>query len=132
MPDTNSVTGRGPHGLESSQPDGIETDSDRLDSATDTARKPGLDGMRAAMYAEMAKAVSGRRPWLERQRDCDTALEGAIHFLQKSGFSDAIRRQLLDEAAETRSTGDLHGDDTPVAERCHRLAAEFRLRVRHR
>lgn len=91
--------------------------------------RPGMDGMRAAMYGEMAASVAGYRPWRERQRRWDVALEGAIQFLRASGLDERTCRHLLDEAATTRNAGVLYGWNASVAGRCDRLAAEFRRRV---
>lgn len=88
--------------------------------------------MRAAMYGEMAAAVSGHRPGCERERDWDAAFEGAVRFIEAAGLDERTSRRLLDEAAATRNAGDLHGWNMPVTELCDRLAAEFRFRVRRR
>lgn len=87
--------------------------------------------MRAAMYGEMAAAVSGQRPWCERERNWDAAFEGAIQFIEAAGLDDRTSRFLLDEAAATRNAGDLHGWDTSVHELCEQLAAEFRARIQN-
>lgn len=88
--------------------------------------------MRAAMYGEMAAAVSGYRPWCERERNWDAAFEGAVRFVEAAGLDERTSRQLLDEAAATRNAGEFHGWNASVTELCERLAAEFRFRVRHR
>lgn len=92
----------------------------------------GLDGLRAAMYAEMAAAAAGKRPWCEREAAWDAALEGAVQFLDSTAVDDRLARNLLGEAAATRMAGDLHDWTTPVDELCTRLAAEFRRRVGER
>lgn len=94
--------------------------------------KTGLDGLRAAMYAEMALAAAGERPWCERRARWDAALEGGIQFLDSTAVDERLARYLLEEAAATRMAGDLHGWSTPVHEMCARLAAEFRRRVAER
>lgn len=110
----------------------------RVSNATDasTVEQPvpntGVDGIRAAMYGEMAAAVSGHRPWCGGTRDWDVAFEGAIRFIEAAGLDDETSRRLLDEAATTRNAGVFHGSDTAVEERCRRLAAEFRRRIRYR
>lgn len=88
-----------------------------------------MDGMRAAMYGEMAASVAGNRPWREQGRRWDVALEGAIQFLTASGLDQRTCRHLLDEAAVVRNAGVIYGWDVSVARRCERLAIEFRRRV---
>lgn len=84
------------------------------------------------MYGEMAASVSGARPWRERERDWDAALEGAVQFVRASGLDERTGRQLLEEATATQMAGVLYGWDTPTAELCARLAAEFRRMIRDR
>lgn len=87
---------------------------------------PGLMGVRAAMYGEMAANATGNRPWWGGKNEWDAALVGAIQFVEKSGLDELTSRALLEEAAETRMAGDLSEWDTTAAEVCTRLAAEFR------
>lgn len=84
------------------------------------------NGIRAAMYGEMAAAASGNRPWWGGKTDWEAALVGAIHFVERSGFDAIASRSMLSEAAQLRMAGDLYGWETPAAEVCDRLAAEFR------
>lgn len=85
--------------------------------------------MRAAMYGEMAAAVSGHRAWCERERDWDVAFEAAIQFIESAGLDDRTSRHLLDEAAATRNSGDPHEWNTSAQELCERLDAESRTRI---
>jgi len=88
--------------------------------------------MRAAMYAEMAKAAAGERPPLDREDDWDAALEAAVHFIRSGGLGEMTGRQLLSEAFGTQRAGrNPRWGNTPE-ETCQRLAVEFRWRVRHR
>lgn len=95
-----------------------------------TASRRGWDGLRAAMYGEMAAAAAGERPWCEREAAWDAALAAAIRFLDASTVDQRRARTLLEEAAATRMAGDFYGWDVPVVDVCDRLSAEFRRRVR--
>lgn len=90
------------------------------------------DGVRVAMYGEMAAAASGSRPWWDGKNDWDAALVGAIHFVERSGFDAIAARAMLAEAAQLRMAGDLHEWGTPAVTVCDRLASEFRRLVAQR
>ena len=96
------------------------------------ASRPGMCGMRAAMYAEMAKTAAGERPPLDREDDWDAALEAAVHFIRSGGPGEMTGRQLLSKAVGIQRAGrNPRWGNTPE-ETCQRLAVEFRRRGRHR
>lgn len=86
--------------------------------------------MRAAMYAEMAKAAAGRRPPLDREDEWDAAFEAAIRFIRTCRLGEEASRQLLSEASTTRRAGTRDRWTAPADETCMRLAVEFRRRIR--
>lgn len=90
------------------------------------------EGIRAAMYGEMAAAASGHRPWWGGHNDWDAALIGAIHFVDAGAFDAVQSRFLLHEAAQLRKAGDLYGWEAPAADVCRRLAREFRAQAASR
>lgn len=90
----------------------------------------GLNGVRAAMYGEMAASAAGYRPWSAGRSEWDAALDGATQFIAAGGFDDQTGCMLLIEALKTRGTGIGDERKRPVTELCERLAAEFRWVVR--
>lgn len=84
------------------------------------------------MYAEMAKAVGGRRPPTGLDDDWDTALEAAIAFIESCGLGERLSRQLLSEASATKRAARHPEWEACAEETCMQLAVAFRRQVRHR
>jgi hypothetical protein len=95
------------------------------------ASQPGMNGVRAAMYAEMAKAANNSHPHIEYENDWDAALEAAICFIKHSGFDIKTKRQLICEAFLTQLAGDTQDWDLSAHKTCKQLAAGFRWQVRY-
>lgn len=88
--------------------------------------------MRAAMYAEMAKTVTGQRPPHARRDDeWDVALEAAILFIESCGLGERPSRQLLSEASATKQAARDDAWDAAADETCMRLAVAFRQQIRY-
>lgn len=102
------------------------------DGGTPRGPRAGLDGIRAAMYAEMAKAAAGDRPGFGQESGSGAAVERAIRFIHTSGLGEPRRRQLLGEVSATRRYASEARSRRDPAGLLERLAAEFRWRVRHR
>lgn len=91
-----------------------------------------MDGIRAALYAEMAMAAAGDRPGFVRESGSEAAVERAIRFVHSSGLGEPRRRRLLGEVSATRRFVAEKDSRPEMAALLERLAAEFRWRVRHR
>lgn len=91
-----------------------------------------MDGIRAALYAEMGKAAAGDRPGVVRESGSEAAIERAIRFVHTSGLAEPQRRRLLGEVSATRRFVARKDSRSEIEEVLERLAGEFRLRVRRR
>lgn len=96
------------------------------------ASQPGVEGMRAAMYGEMAATAAGNRPERTSGNEWDAALAGAKQFILASATDEQTKQALLNEAATTCIAGEVGERDRSSAAICDRLAAEFRWQLRHR
>ena len=90
------------------------------------------DGIRSAMYGEMAASAAGLRPWIISQGEWEAAMEGAIRFILTSGFDQRTSHLLLREAVDTHQAAEANHLDETGSEICERLAAEFRWQIQNR
>lgn len=102
------------------------------DATTPGGARTGMDGIRAALYAEMAKAAAGERPGFVRESGSEAAVERAIRFVHTSGLGEPRRRRLLGEVSATRRFVAEKDSRDEMVKLLERLAAEFRWRVRRR
>lgn len=103
-----------------------------VESGDKIVSQPGVDGMRAAMYGEMAATAAGFRPMSRYGNEWDAALAGAKQFIRASATDAQTKQTLLQEAATTCIAGEVSDWKRSGVAICNRLAAEFRWQIRHR
>lgn len=87
------------------------------------------DGVRSAMYGEMAASAAGLRPWSVSRSELDAAMEGALRFILTGEFDQQTSHSLLREAADTHQSAGATRSDKNSSDIFERLAAEFRWQI---